>query len=157
MISATEARRTVRRFTPGGARAHPDVQAAAWAGLERAIASDDGRGNFDAWAKRCIRGYVSNARRDGQTRMKIGEPLGAVDDLAPPSAPPSDPFVRGAIERAFAALPPRQAEAASLVLVDGMTEAEAGVALGVTPPCVHGLVKRARVRLQLALCHLRNP
>lgn len=146
----------VHRFTPGGARAHPDLQAAAWVGLERALATYDGRGRWTSWVKRCVRGYVSNQRRAWATRMKIGEPLGAVDDVAQPSAPPPDPFVRAAIERAFAALPPRQAEAARLCFVEGRTQDEAAVSMGVSSQAVNQLLLRARARLQSALRHL-NP
>lgn len=156
MINYAQAKRLVEKAT--GPKCHHDLRAAAWRGLGRAIATHNPRASsFAAWAVFNAHGYMANQGRSWKKQLAIGEPTDQIDELSDDGAQRSDPLVRAAIERAFASLPPRQAEAARLVLVEGMRKVDAAVVMGVTPSAVLTLVARARVRLQLALNHIRTP
>lgn len=130
-----------------------DVEWAAWQGLYDALDSyDSERGaTFATWARRRIRGRVSNQRRDAGRALSHVTPTAETDEFPAADAPSTDPRLRARLAAAFAALPQRQANVARLVLVDGRTHEEAAAELGVTPQAVTQALARARVRLRRSL------
>ncbi len=148
MISTAEATAIVKRVLRG--RRDPELEAAAWRGMQRAIEAWDGERSFGAWAGYVIRGYLANQYRTWRTARHT---TGTLDDVSlgvESSDAPRDPMLRRAIQRALGDLPPRQAEA-MMHFANGLTEAEAGAEMGIGSPAVNGLVNRARLRLQRSL------
>ncbi len=152
MITYTEARSLVRRVLGRRRLGDPELEAAAWDGLRRAIEKyDPARGPFDAWAKHVMRQYIANQYRTW--RLARSRPAGEEDvaDAVVDTRPERDSAMARAVLGALAALPARQAEAAMLCLGEGVTNTAASALMGVSPQAVTQLIHRARARLQCTL------
>jgi RNA polymerase sigma factor (sigma-70 family) len=144
-----------KRLVAGALRTYPpdpDYEAAAWAGLHHAIEHTDGR-NFLAYAQMCMRGYLRNAwaaaRRRGAKR-----PLGGLEDVAesvPSDEAPRDGALARTLTRALGRLPPRQAQAVELVLVEGLGYKAAGERMGVAATSVQHSIWLAKCDLKVRL------
>lgn len=155
MITYAHARRLVRLALRG--RTDPELEAAAWDGLRRALEKfDAAAGDFDAWARYVMRSHISNQYRAWRTRRHLPGAACDVADVVVCTAPRRDPQLQRAAAAALAALPERQALAARLCLIEGRSHADAAGVLGVTPPAVTGLVQRAQSRLRRALRAYEN-
>lgn len=156
MITYTEAKRLVAAAVRG--YHDPDYEAAAWAGLHRAMTNHDPEsGSFAAYARACMRGFVRNAWRSRQSRA--AHVTGAAHDVADcvqvfDTAP--DPGLADALADAVDQLTPRQREAVKLVLANEMPHDVAAATMGVSTPRVTALVSAARTRLHRSLGQLHR-
>jgi RNA polymerase sigma factor (sigma-70 family) len=146
------------QFSPG-ARAHArtlvpardvdDVVADAFTGIVSAVA----RGGGPSSAPRAyVHTAVINAARDTHRKAR---PLALLADPEPPPAPPADTGFsesdEGAyVTRAYAALPVRWRMVLWRTEVEGMSAAEAGQLLGLSPNATAALAMRAREGLRVA-------
>lgn len=107
----------------------------------------------DAHAKNSLFRIAANLARDAHRRRRIRLPFAArapeQQDIADPSGPPGD--VRMDVERALAALPPRDRAMLWLAYAEGATHEEIAGAVGVRVASVKSLLSRARGRLAALL------
>ena len=103
---------------------------------------------LDRMRRRKVRPTVPLPEEDGETGHRgIADPRDALDRLE----------LRLEIDKALAALPLDQRAAIVLVDIEGLTVADAALALGVPEGTVKSRCSRGRARLAVALAGLRNP
>ncbi len=103
---------------------------------------------LDRMRRRKVRPTVPLPEEDGETGHRgIADPRDDLDRLE----------LRMEIDKALAALPLDQRAAIILVDVEGLSVADAAVALGVPEGTVKSRCSRGRARLAVALAGLRNP
>lgn len=149
-LSYSEAKRLVAKALRH--RIDPDLEAAAWRGLHRALDSwDPARGPLDSWALYNMRHYITN-----QYSLRV-PPTSPIDDVAlsvPARPHRGDPLLRRVLNKAVAALPSRQSEAVRLCLIEELDRRAAGALMGgISPQAVTQLVHRACENLQRQLRH----
>jgi RNA polymerase sigma-70 factor (ECF subfamily) len=103
---------------------------------------------LDRMRRRKVRPTVPLPEEDGETGQRgIADPRDDLDRLE----------LRMEIDKALAALPLDQRAAIILVDVEGLTVADAALALGIPEGTVKSRCSRGRARLAVALAGLRNP
>jgi RNA polymerase sigma-70 factor (ECF subfamily) len=103
---------------------------------------------LDRMRRRKVRPTVPLPEEDGETGHRgIADPRDDLDRLE----------LRMEIDRALAALPLDQRAAIILVDVEGLSVADAALALGIPEGTVKSRCSRGRARLAVALAGLRNP
>ena len=113
-----------------------DALLAAW----RALGQWRGDGSFAGWLRRiATRRYLDRQRR-AAPRSSAG-----IDPAI--AAPLSPPDRRIAVDRALAALPPREKAAALLVFAEGYSHTEAAAMLDLPLGTLKSIVARARAAL----------
>lgn len=139
LVRANEA--TLRRFTrrlagDDGDDIAQDALLSAW----RSLAQWRGDGSFSGWLRQiAVRRFLDRKRSAGARAFdQISPEMPAADAL---------PDRRIAVDRALAALPPRERAAALLVFAEGHSHVEAAANLGVPLGTLKSIVARARTAL----------
>jgi RNA polymerase sigma-70 factor (ECF subfamily) len=130
------------RAVAGDAEAEDVVQEALLVAWRKLPHLRDGS-KFPAWAARIV--YRRAVRRAKATRC-----LASVEAVAEPGFSP-DPAARIDVWRTLLRLAPRQRAVLHLTVVEGMTDAEIGAALGIAPASVRTHRRRARQRVAAIL------
>lgn len=148
--------RFARRYVGNSEDAYDIVQqsfVAAW----RALARYDPRRPFGPW----LHVIALNKCRDHERREKvrrvllISEWVTAADNVADPAAGAEERWIAeaglSALDRAIAALPRALKEALILTAFEGLSQADAGVRLGISTKAIETRVARARRKLSAVL------
>jgi RNA polymerase sigma factor (sigma-70 family) len=139
LVRAHEA--PLRRFTRRlGGDDGDDIAQDALLGAWRALGQWRGDGSFAGWLRRIA------VRRFLDRKRSAGRHVHAELDSATPAGDAS-PDRRIAIDRALAALAPRERVAALLVFAEGHSHVEAAVILGLPLGTLKSIVARARTAL----------
>lgn len=144
-------RRLARALTPQGADADDLVQIALERGLER-------RGQWlagtrlDAWMFTIMKNAWIDETRARARRLRRAAPPEAAEAVADPLVPSLELRLEGeAVRRAIARLPHEQRLAVALVLVEGLSYAEAAKVMNVPMGTLTSRLGRGRVALMADL------
>ncbi len=139
----------LRRFAHGLARNVADADDLTQATAERILRSRDrwqAGTNFDAWAYRIMRNLWIDTARSGQRHAKVlapeeeGEAIGASGDA-------EEAVERRYLMRAMGRLPDEQREAVALVMIEGLSYAEAADVLEIPAGTLTSRLVRGRQAL----------
>jgi RNA polymerase sigma factor (sigma-70 family) len=140
-------RRLARALTRDAATADDLVQIAVERALTRRDQWRPGT-RLDSWVMRIMKNAWIDETR---SRSRWGKVLHAEDAGANVAAPSSEPTEAMAIAQAMASLPDEQRIAVALVLVDGLSYADAAEVLEIPPGTLNSRLVRGRMALMEAL------
>lgn len=132
-----------RRIPESARDVASEVFLVAWRRLD-AVPVDAG-----PWLLGVARKVIANHLRESGRRRSLAERLRS--RAAPPGGDPGDSVEDGGLRRAFGSLSAGDRELLALIAWEGLTPAQAAVALGVTRPTLAVRLHRARRRLAHAL------
>ena len=104
---------------------------------------------FDSWLMRIVfTRAVRRARSHGLRRLVVWDPASAGCDSGQVAGLPSDPDSSLFVWQILSRLPPRQRAVLHLTIVEGMTDSEIAVTLGIRAGSVRAHSRRARERIE---------
>ena len=144
-------RRLARALTPQGADADDLVQTAVERGLERRAQWRPGT-RLDAWMFTIMKNAWIDEARARSRRDRLAAPPEAAETAPDPLSPTLELRLEAdAVRRAVAGLPEDQRLAVALVLVEGLSYAEAAEVMEVPQGTLTSRLGRGRVALMAAL------